>query len=160
MSLSELDIDEADASGTAITLLAVFGNVAGQLALEQADKLADRPDLAARWRTIADTVNTLTMANHLMELALDLCDTVGETSVPPHLDAAIVQLGIRKSDGRAPETGLAALNLDERHLRQQTEHHLELAKAEPDVAGKRLHLDIAARYATLRELALRATSAS
>lgn len=119
------------------------------LAEEQAIKNAGDAALAARWREVAAAVTPLIHANLHMELALDLLDSIGETSIPPHLDHVIVQLGLR--GGKTGESVPSDARAEQDSLQERAQRHLDLATALGDGDAKRLHLDTAARFATMRE---------
>lgn len=94
-------------------------------------------------------------ANLHMEIALDLLDMADATFVSPKLDAAVSSLGVREhatvkiligeSDGKQAACYYVG----------RADQHLDLANRSGDPEVKRVHLDIASRYATLRELAER-----
>ncbi len=157
MDLDDLTTGAASDADIAMKLIKTFGAVAGQHARDQTDRQVEPGTRNKRWHDIARVIDTLCQANLHMEAALDLLDSVKETAVPPHLDAAIVQLGLRHEPTVPSTKPVDLASLTERYYHQRAEQHLKLAEAEPDAEGKGVHLDIAARYATLRELVLRSS---
>lgn len=153
MELTGTEVLQAHPLHVAIVLARLAGGQGRALAEEQAIKNAGDAGLASRWREVAAAVTPLIHANLHMELALDLLDSIGETSIPPHLDHAIVQLGLRGSE--SGESSPSDAQAEQDSLRERAQRHLDMATALSDGAAKRLHLDTAARFATMREVKAR-----
>jgi hypothetical protein len=151
MRLAESGLERGDAAGLAMTLIRTFGGGALTLVEEQVSTAADYPGLQARWTEVRDALAILAEANTHMEAALDLLDRIEETSVPPMLDRAIVQLGLREDAPKAAATGATVAGCSSEYLENKARDHLVLAQQCAELDEKTRHLHAASSYATLRE---------
>lgn len=155
MQTSIPDVDGLPSNRAAIAIIKACGDQATKLVADRIAQQDDQPETTREWHAIATAITTLTQANLHMEIALDLLDMTGATFASPTLDAAVSSLGVRENAtvkilmGESDGTQAALYYVG------RAGQHLELANRTDDPAVKRVHLDIASRYATLRELAER-----
>ena len=147
------NIGDLPAEQAARAIIEVCGERASGYASDQIELCHNQPDQARHWRAIAAAITALTQAHVHMEIALDLMDTAGSIPASAHLDAAISSLGVRRDDTVRVLIGEANPEQAERYYGERVDQHLTLAGRADDPAVKGLHLDIASRYATLRQLA-------
>lgn len=151
MRLPESGFGRRDAVGLAMTLVRTFGSRALALVDAQVSESAGQADLQARWCEVRDALAVLGEANLHMAAALDLLDQIEETSVPPMLDHAIVQLGLRDDNDHADRSNTTVAACGSAFYEAKARRHLDQAEESKDIAEKTEHLNAAARYATLHE---------
>lgn len=154
MQLGEKDGD-GDPVGTALTMLRALGHNAIHGAEVQIAKCSDRPQLAEQWTAIVAAMRTIVQVDAHMKVALDLLDTLPMTIAAPQLDSAIIALGLRATPETSHQLARDDASQCEEYYAHCADEHLQRASAMDHLPFKGLHLDIASRYALLRELVSR-----
>lgn len=139
------------AAGLAVTLIRTFGVRALPMVEEQVVACSGTPDLQSRWSEVRNALMTLTQANTHMEAALGLFDEISEVTVSPHLDHAIVQLGLRGSDSGERSADVSLDGCAITYFSERVQRHLAIARRSTDSSVKTTHLDAASYYAAARE---------